>query len=616
MGRARSYISFKVTDCDSCHEQRQVAQPCPSCGAKPKRHEVDYAVQARQRRIAQLGPAAPVPPDIAPLVVDSILEDVTSGVLAMHAALGKVVDQHTPIERFQQARSDFDTLRARAHLPLPRPHRNQGRAAAAHLDAAHRCLEATLAAATSPDIAQAQKLQVEAQRHLDEASALVARLSPASETVELQAMDILTRNPEGKPANFMETINHIDAQTPALHGPHANGSGMIALVNQLAADALLDREHFDVLLHEALQIVDKPEVADIANDPEWIHQHQLATTRAAGDMAKLSRTLTAPDATEAECLDALMDFVDDLREVRLRYVLAALLKVDGHPLPPGGRGEGVSGAGDLIKKAKRWPGLDLENALDSDMRNIAAHRDYHLDGSDVVLDSRLNLAATRHSLADFIDMVLAQLELVLALETALEMALTRHGHTIPNSPQTNTLVRETALSFGLAAAGLTNAHFQWLEDHLTITAHGTTAKFHPLVAGLTTALPDHVNTLTINCDDHEVTADITAFRASQSESQLSTYENALASMAACAAMRINGEAVCPIPDGNWTTFVSWVAETAQLHGLAHQVREVKRAQAICERAESEAGIEACHNLIQAARAGTLPAQDIPVALRR
>jgi len=616
MGRARGFISFKVTDCDSCHEQRQVAQPCPSCGAKPKRHEVDYAVQDRQRRIAQLGPAAPVPPDLAPLTIDSILEDVTSGVLKMHKALGKVVDQHTPMERFQQARSDFDTLRARAHLPLPRPHRNQGRAAAAHLDAAHRSFQTFLQAAVSPDIAQTQKLQVEAQRHLDEASTHLARLSPTSETVELKAMDILAHNPEGKPANFLETIDRIDAETPAPHGPHANGSGLSAMVNQLAADALLDREHFDVLLHQALQIADKPEVAAIANDPEWVHQHQLATTRAAGDMAKLSRTLTAPDTTDAECLDALMGFVDDLREVRLRYVLAALLKVDGHPLPPGGRGKGVNGVGDLIRKAKRWPGLDLENTLDSDLRNIAAHRDYHLDGSDVVLDSRLNLEATRHSLDDFIDMVLAQLELVMALETALEIALTRHGHTIPTSPHANTHLRETALSFALAAAGLTHPQFQWLDDHLTITAHGTTAKFPPLVDGLTTALPDHVNSLTINCDDHAVTADATAFRAYHSRGQIPAYEEIVALMSTCAAMRVDGDAVCPTNDGNWTTFVYWVAVTTQPQGLGPLVRELRRAQAICERAECEAAIEVCKNLIQAARAGTLPAQDIPVALRR
>ncbi|WP_460769361.1 hypothetical protein [Mariniluteicoccus flavus] len=576
---------------------------------------MDYAVQARQRRIELARACAPVPGQVAALNVDSLITDLGTGTMAILTALSKVLDKHTSIERFHQALEEFHTLQARSHLPLPRPDRNRGRAAAAMLDAVSQAVETTLDAAACPDIAQAQMLQSQAQRLLDEAAALWKAIAPAEDAWDLNRLGPSDTNAGAVPTSFLANMQRIDAQTPAAHGAHSRGSGLIAALNFAAADAFLDRHHFDALLDESLRVLDRPDVAQIAEDPEWVHQHQLAATRAAGDTTKMNRTLNDPDTTDAEFLDALMDFVDDLREVRLRYVLAALLKVGGVNVPPGGRGKGVGGAGDLIRQANdRWPGLDLDRTLSSAGRNIAAHRDYHLDNDHVVLTSTLDPDAIRIPFDEFIDAVLAQLELAMALETALEMALARHDCRIPSSPDTNKVVREAALTLVLAVAGLTEPQFSYAEDQLHISAVGTSATFHPLVAGLTSILPDHINILSIDCSDHAVMADITAFRTYQARGELDAYEDAMATITTCAAIRIDGVAPYPDPDSDWPTFVYWVGATARPNGLGALVREVKRARAICELADSKDGVETCQRLLQAARSGALDRQELPAAL--
>lgn len=620
MARGRGFVTFQTIECERCRERRQVAHPCPSCGARPKRHEVDYAVQARQRRIALARACAPTPDQIEPLDVDSLTTDLVTGITAMLTALSAVLDKHASIDHFQKVLEDFRTLKARAHLPLPRPHRNQGRAAAAMLDDVAQTVEATLDAAACDDMAQAQRLQSKAQQHLDSATALWKKIAPSENPWDLSRLGPLAPadggNGNGEPPSFLDTIEHIDAQTPAAHGAHAHGSGLIAALNHAAADAYLDRQHFDALLELSLRICDRSEIAKIAKDPEWVHQHQLAATRAVGDTAKMNRTLNDPDVTDAECLDALMDFIDDLREVRLRYTLAALLKVSGEAIPPGGRGKGVNGAGSLIKRANdKWPGLDLNQTLSSAGRNTAAHRDYRLDNDHVVLTSTLDSDATRMTIEEFIDAVLAQLELAMALETALEMALARHDCAIPASPDTNKLVREAGLTLVLAVAGLTQPEFSYASDHLHITALGTSAKFHPLVAGLTSVLPDHINTLSIDCTEHTVTADITAFRDFQARGELSSYEDVIATVTACASMRIDGVAPYPDPDSDWPTFVHWVGATARPNGLGALAREVRRAQTICELADSHEGVEACQLVLHAARVGALDGPELPPGLR-
>lgn len=616
MARGRGFVNFQTIQCERCQDRRPVARPCPTCGARPKHHEVDYEVQARQRRINRARACAPVPDQLEPLDIDSLVTDLGMGTMAILKALSKVLEKHASVERFQHALEEFHTLQARSQLPLPRPHRNRGRAAAAMLDAVSQTVETTLDAAACDDIAQAQTLQIRAQHHLDTAAALWKDIAPSEDPWDLNRLGLTPTAQGAEPTNFLDTIGRIDAHTPAVHGPHARGSGLIAALNYATADTYLDRQQFDALLDESLRVLDRPNVAKIAQDPEWVHQHQLTATRAAGDTAKMNRTLNDPDVTDAECLDALMDFVDDLREVRLRYILAALLKVDGGAIPPGGRGKGVSGAGDLIKKANaKWPGLDLDRTLGSAGRNIAAHRDYHLEKDYVVLTSTLDPEAIRMSFDEFLDAVLAQLELVMALETALEMALARHDCQIPASPDTNKTVREAALTLALTVAGLTEPQFTYTDDHLQITASGTSTKFQPLVAGLTNLIPNNINFLSIDCNDHHVTADVNAFRTFHTRGELDGYEDAMATIMTCASMRIDGLAPYPDPDSDWPRFVYWVAATARPNGLGALAREVRRAQTICELADSHEGIDTCQLVLQAARGGAFDAQDLPVALR-
>lgn len=615
MARTKGFIRSKTMGCERCGEQRQVAHACPSCGARPERHEVDYIVEARQRRIAQARECGPCFSAVEPLDVDTLIPDISAGVFDMLRALATLLDQRTSIDSFHRKYQKFQMLCARSHLLLPRPHRNQGRAAAALLDAVSMTVEATLDAAACADMGQAQRLAFQAQRHTDDAALLWEEIAPSRQAWDLQQLNLLGQDERQEASDFLDTIARIDAHAPAVHGPHTNGSGLIAEINYAAADAFLDRQNFDILLEEALSIVDRAEVAQIAADPEWVHQHQLASTRAAGDMAKLDRTLNAPDVTEAECLDALMDFVDDLHEVRVRYVLAALFKIYGNAMPPGGRGEGVSGAGSLLNKAaSTWPSLGINSTFSSEARNIAAHRDYHLDGGTVVLSSRLDPTASRFSIDVFIDTVLGQLEVVLALETALEIALARQGCSIPPSPATSRIVREAGLTLGLSVAGLTQPRFVWGDGYLHITALGNSAEFHPLVAGLTNMLPDEVTVLLIDCTGHEVIADLKAFRAFQARGQLSTYEDAMATIATCASMRIDGTSPYPDPDSDWAGFVYWVGATARPQGLATLVREVKRAQRICELADARDGCRACEELLIAARSGALDNQGLPAGL--
>ena len=167
-------LGFDAIECRGCGTKRQKGLDCPHCGARAAPTEVDLQYQSRTRALAPVkqiraGPGSP--PDDSPidLLVSPLLAELT----------GRISSGANAIARTPHARSDALQRTARdiadlvAWVRETRELRPWGAFARTVKDAVEglvRVFDTTVAMLEARDGGQAQQLQPELQRHLDDAT--------------------------------------------------------------------------------------------------------------------------------------------------------------------------------------------------------------------------------------------------------------------------------------------------------------------------------------------------------------------------------------------------------------------------------------------------------------
>lgn len=611
--RARGVVNYAIKACGKCGEPlRQVAQHCPTCGAKPDRNEVDYGLLDRQRRLREFREAAGNPSGIQahalPSDVRDFREEAEKRASRLHAALGKFIDGRLSPTDFAHIYADFDAFRSALEVPLPRPARNSGRIVSLAVSEFQRAISTGVEAYASLDMGGAQEAARASQSHIDQAVRLISRLAMDNQSLSEAIRDASDELPHGADASLVDVIQGLGAQADLRS--HGGNSGLEVFAARLVARQFFDSMKFEELLEAAEELVDRTDIVDLFATDGWVEQHQQAQDRAIGDLKQLIRLLEDEDATDQEHLDGFMAFVDDLREVRLRYSLAVMLAANGFPVAPGGRGQQC---GKLIKQASsHWPQLGLEKILNENLRQVAAHRDYALRSGRVILRPENPLEESM-SVDAFVDKVLAQWELVTAFETAIAIAQSKHGVPVALSSHAATTTRTALLEILLAVAGLSATETIWDDTTLRLQADGELKNVGQCIAAINTLIPAEVIDVHLDTSSDTITAHLPPLRDYQGTSHDAGAERVLAFMRVCAHIRVNGKATCPIR--SWDDLAAYVAVSVLDAGPSEVVRQLKRARTTCVEADEAQAVKNCDLMLKHVRGGGLDDSPLPGPLR-
>ena len=167
-------LGFDAIECRGCGTKRQKGLDCPNCDAQAAPTEVDLQYQSRRRA---LGPVKQIrltlgsPPDVSPIemLVSPLLSELTDRISRGANAIART--EHARSEALQEVARDVAGLEAWVGETRElRPWGSYARSVKDAVDGLVRVFDTTIAMLEARDIGQAQQLQPELQRHLDDAS--------------------------------------------------------------------------------------------------------------------------------------------------------------------------------------------------------------------------------------------------------------------------------------------------------------------------------------------------------------------------------------------------------------------------------------------------------------
>lgn len=167
-------LGFDAIECGGCGTKRQKGLDCPDCGARAAPTEVDLQHQSRRRALVtvkEIRVTPGSPPNVSPLemLVSPLLSELTERISKGANAIART--EHAHSEALQEVARDVACLEAWVGETRElRPWGSYARNVKDAVDGLVRVFDTTLAMLEARDIGQAQQLQPELQRHLDEAS--------------------------------------------------------------------------------------------------------------------------------------------------------------------------------------------------------------------------------------------------------------------------------------------------------------------------------------------------------------------------------------------------------------------------------------------------------------
>lgn len=280
------------------------------------------------------------------------------------------------------------------------------------------------------------------------------------------------------------------------------GSGAERVVAESIASSFFDLDRFEALRREVEKALISADFARVFRDPQWVTFHQTAQERAMGQARRLQRTLGDESVVDYELLDAFMDLIDDLREVRLRHVLSLMLAATGDAVPAGGFGKQFRTGTAILRSIEKWPGLDMGSVLDEGLRQVAAHRDYSLSEGDVHLNVSSGTPLVLRPQV-FIDRVLAHLELITALECGVAAVMSAQRVHVPLSERSKEVLVSYIAEHFLEL--FLDGHVDTVDEgaRVLVSCGAPPANMQALASGLSSVLPARIESVLIRPSNGE-----------------------------------------------------------------------------------------------------------------
>lgn len=581
--RWKGIARFVTRSCRACGQLRQAGWPCDACGAKPKGTEVDPHVVKRQQRLRILIPmleeaAAALQNEVAaPAEVwDDFDEAILTATPSAISAMGRFVDGTGTSAECVDAIRPLLRLEQIYRNPAPRPRRNEGVVRHAILASLMASLRLALDASALPRMGDVERMARQSQQALDDATARIdemMRLRRARGEAENASLSALVRDYTDSSRPMLSLAAH-PAARPQGWSVSAAGAEAVEWVGSAVAAALFDQASFDRVQAYGLTVLDRPELKDVLDDPDWIQRAQTCIEKSIFQNRELTRLFADPTADDFELVSGLMSFVEKLREVRLRHVLALMLRVSGEDIPPGGFGKNAR-AGTWIKKTnERWPDLGLNDLLSEELRHIAAHQDYAVEDGLVVAHVGDEQHEQRWSMTEFVDSMLTHLELVTALENAMAVAAAKHECTPPLTSTAKNHILEESLTVNLTLLGVPTVRVTRSGTTVTAEVRHIPANTATIIAGAAGSIPDNFDTLVLRCENSVVQAALPPFRdyANRDDSQ----DELFLAAQACAAVTIDGRPAPPpgIPWDDLLCGLAFRGERLEPHQAVPYLKQV------------------------------------------
>lgn len=596
-------VPFSTTTCVRCKARRQTAQVCPECGRKPERHEVDFGLLARRKVIDEFREGRlPGRPGLAD--PETVGDQAEAAFERLGAALRHVAQKGRDASRLTRAFEHIDSLVASwPEDALLRPHRNSGRRISHMLEEFRHAMELFLEAVYDETIDAAQAHARDGQVILDSVG-VGASNDPAEDWQDLG------RKALGRVGGSPLELTSLDEQLAdsLSHGSPASypaGFGLQLFVMDAIVDDLFDRANVEDLraaFTRALGATQPPQ-ADLFLEPEW-RAEALRVGRISTSGWRTIARVIGDDPDDIEIVDSLLSLVEANREAVLRFTLGTLMTLSVGTWA----GWQARSSGSIIKAADaKFASLKL-GQIDSALRHVAAHKAF--DVQEDVVELRLDGGQIqRYSAEDFLDRCLHALEVTAAFQYALFDWVGTLGVEWPSSPLQRASDREDALAFILGATG-----FEVLSTHLSdeiveVSVTGERRPWGPIIAALSSILPDSVRTLSILGQDAEmngftVRADLEPIRDFQAREEGTDFDReSVLLIAALQAIQADGES--EVPSDWWPGILNHAANWREGDTVASQTRRLLAIRPLVNAHGDPAVLAELGTLLAAARQGLL-----------
>lgn len=582
-------IAFQLTACVKCGADRQLGLPCENCGSKPRGTEVDGRLVVRRQRIEKFEQeyrGALV--QTAVMDWDDVeLQIFTAVTAAREALLGLLSGKVTPrecVNGFQGLRE----IEAALSMPQPRPYVNERRAHHESTKLALRSLLLSIQASRMARIPDAQAEVDRAQRAMDAALSALdeatvwretrCNLGRISSPIEGASSAMAIRAGGGP--------NALRELSASGQGPRDLASAAIELLGESFAGSFFDLQEYERVRCEAVHILRQGDLSELFADPEWVGEFKNFLQKSLMHARSVARVHSDPSATNLDIVDVWFSVIKGIRESRLRFLLSAMLRINGVSVSVGGFGRGDTAGSLIAKAARKWPNLGLDEALSEDMRKFAAHDDYRVVGDVVVVDRGGQDGPRELSFSAFQDACLHHLELVSALEIGLVSTLAKNGAIPEMGHAVQGQVLESAIIFFFSVAGLNVESVDLDGAEITVRVDGASAveddaTWASLAAGTADLVVEATSLLRVDTGEGVVEADLEPFREPEGGDDPS---GRLAYYEALAAVQVNG--VMAQPRGaTWSDVVDRLSRGASVADAGEAVRYLRQLKALGLRAE-------------------------------
>lgn len=598
-------VPFSTTTCVRCKARRQTAQVCPECGRKPERHEVDFGLLARRKVIDEFREGRPPGrPGLAD--PETVGDQAGAAFERLGAALRHVAQKGRDASRLTRAFEHIDSLVASwPEDALIRPHRNSGRRISHMLGEFRHAMELFLEAVYDETIDAAQAHARDGQVILDSVG-VGASNDPAEDWQDLgrKALGRVGGSPLELTSLDEQLADSLSHGSPASY-PYPAGFGLQLFVMDAIVDDLFDRANVEDLraaFTRALGATQPPQ-ADLFLEPEW-RAEALRVGRISTSGWRTIARVIGDDPDDIEIVDSLLSLVETNREAVLRFTLGTLMTLSVGTWA----GWQARSSGSIIKAADAMYASLKLGQIDSGLRHVAAHKAF--DVQEDVVELRLDGGQIqRYSAEDFLDRCLHALEVTAAFQYALFVWVGTLGVEWPSSPLQRASDREDALAFILGATG-----FEVLSTHLSdeiveVSVTGERRPWGPIIAALSSILPDSVRTLSILGQDAEmngftVRADLEPIRDFQAREEGTDFDReSVLLIAALQTIQADGES--EVPSDWWPGILNHAASWREGDTVASQTRRLLAIRPLVNAHGDPAVLSELGTLLAAARQGLL-----------
>lgn len=571
-------LSWSLRTCARCGGERVAKRPCPECGTPAAPHEIQPDLDRRTKIVSEFRTRRrEVSPNSFP---DDLLVAVTTATETVLRALADVARWDRRADGLIDAFELLDQLVADTSQFRPRPHRNQGRREHQAVLRARMGLEQFLDALTSATPLDAQRHEAEGQRHLDAAGEVLAEVNRhddlSEQLHERPLMEVLGADHGGAGTSFTDMF--------AALGPKLGLTGddiglQIAIDAVDLSTAVLDRARvLEVSDYVAGLLEDRSEVLE---DHDW-RTELLAAILTVDSQANTFVQVVDSEEHDLVVVQKALDLVVTVRERGLRAGVLALLVADGH-----GSLEKLStrSAGHMLNTGERLlPGLRLDQ-LSRAVRDAGAHQDFQTDGEAVLLDR----GRSRVTVEDFIDQVLAGLELHQGIMRGIYVAMARSGVRLPSPAELSSRERLDAVRYMFAAAGVRDVDMIYDGPTVKISGRGDTLPWASVVAGIVGILGKDVETVALELTTGEGqtvrgTAQLDAYREIEPDDDPTRSDAALLRfLKATSVTRFAGQN--PLEVQVWAKIATHMSNERAGDSLADRVRRVISIRDVAREAE-------------------------------